>query len=178
MIYIGIDPGVSGGYVFINNGNVVCHSFKTYEKVVEHFRMLKTECVKDSVLPKCLIEKQWGRPRDKPKTIEKLCGSYYYYKAVMDTLGIRYEEIAPVTWQKKFGFDKELRLQKGRILVGNGILPKPLSKSKVQTKIEKEKKLLFINRAKALYPDLSFNITKWNAVGDALLLAHLTKHNL
>lgn len=150
---IGIDPGANGGIaVFIPGRNTKALKMPKDITELRDFFAYYVENYK----PVVFLEKLSVRPDDvvvqgdraamgKLYRIQKLMANFEHLKALIETAGIPYVMVHPMTWQTKL----KLRVR------GN--------------KTEKaERKHRYQEKAASLYPEIK--VTLWNA--DALLLMH------
>lgn len=150
---IGVDPGANGGIaVFVPGANAKAVKMPKDITDLRDFFAYYAENYK----PIVFLEKLSVRPDDvaadgsKPNMgklyrIQKLMANYEHLKALVETSGIPYVMVHPMTWQTKL----KLRIR--------------------GEKLEKaERKHRYQVKAGALYPEIK--VTLWNA--DALLLMH------
>ena len=150
---IGVDPGANGGIaVFIPGRNT--KALKMPKEITE-LRDFFTY-YKDNFKPIVFVEKLSVRPDDvaadgsranmgKLYRIQKMMANYEHLKALIETAGIPYVMVHPLSWQTKL----KLRVR--------------------GEKVEKaERKKRYQEYASKLYPGIK--VTLWNA--DALLLMH------
>lgn len=149
---IGIDPGAQGGLaVFIPNHRIVTVKMpKDVRELADFFQYYK-----DTFKPIVFLEKLSIRPDDvteeggktnmgKLFRIQKMMANYEHLKVLLETSGIPYAMVHPISWQTK------LRLRDRKF------------------KSKGERKNFFKEYAQKLYPDAA--ATLWNA--DALLIMH------
>jgi len=99
-LYIGIDPGLSGGIAFIpTNGDPWAHKMpETDRDLMELFR--------DSInlfSPKALIELVHSSPQMGVKSAFTFGEGYGRLQMALTALGIPYERVRPAAWQKAIG---------------------------------------------------------------------------
>lgn len=105
MLYIGIDPGKSGGIAVISRS-------ETGEKVRvmpysdEELRRLGLLDHNDG-RSICCLEKVSAMPRQGVTSTFNFGVSYGYIKGVLETLGVSYQEIPPQRWKKEFGLNSD-----------------------------------------------------------------------
>lgn len=140
-IFIGIDPGKSGGIAFLRGSKI--RAFKmpsTVRDIVDLFR--KHAEGRDAF---AVLEKVSARPGDGNASMFKFGTGFGVLQGVLSTLEIPYEMVTPRKWQKEFGL----------IVPASKKLTKP------------EKKNLNKAEAQRLFPGR----TIIHATADALLLA-------
>lgn len=93
MVYIGIDPGKSGGIAVIGDGLIEVREYTD--------DWLKEVCRrhKDS---KCIIEKVGAMPGQGVVSMFNFGKSYGYILGVIEANGISYEIVPPQKWKKEF----------------------------------------------------------------------------
>ena len=150
---IGIDPGSNGGIAVFILGNLtkVVKMPKNLTDLADFFAYYK-----ENYKPIVFLEKLSVRPDDvatqgdkanmgKLFRIQKLMANYEHLKALIETAGIPYVMVHPLSWQTR------LRLR----MRGD--------------KMDKaERKRRYAERAASLYPEIK--VALWNA--DALLIMH------
>lgn len=99
-LYIGIDPGLSGGIAFIpDNGTPWAHKMPETDKdLMELFR--------DSINlsePRALIELVHSSPQMGVKSAFTFGEGYGRLQMALTALGIPYERVRPQAWQKALG---------------------------------------------------------------------------
>ncbi len=150
---IGCDPGANGGFAIYIPGYPVkvvkmpkdistLGDFFAYYG--ENFRPV-VFLEKLSVRPDDVVVGQGGANLGKLYRIQKLIANYEYLKAIIETSGIPYILVHPMSWQSKLG------------------LRKPGMKEE-----KSERKKRYATRAASYYP--AVKVTLWNS--DALLIMH------
>lgn len=143
-VYIGIDPGASGGLAVIANPNTVtaCHMLSTDRAIWQWFEIWK----RNSVNKFAVIEKVGGYvgSAQPGSAMFKFGRSYGFLHGCLCASEIPYEEATPQKWQKALG-----------------IAPRCANESKTQWK----------NRLKQFAERLFPNVKVTLAVADALLIA-------
>ena len=151
---IGIDPGANGGIaVFIPGRNTKALKMPKDITELRDFFAYYVENYK----PVVFLEKLSVRPDDvtvqgdraamgKLYRIQKLMANFEHLKALIETAGIPYVMVHPMTWQTKL----KLRCRNGF----------------VESKADRKHR--YQDKAASLYPEIK--TTLWNA--DALLLMH------
>lgn len=157
---IGIDPGANGGIAVFVPGNPV-KAVKMPRDITDLADFLSY--YKDISNPIIFLEKLSVRPDDvgvgpdgKPNMgkiyrIQKLMANYEHLKALIETAGIPYVMVHPMTWQTKL----KLRVRG-------------------QQEEKADRKRRYASKAGELYPGVK--VTLWNA--DALLIMHFGRYAL
>jgi len=141
MIYLGIDPGKSGGIAYIVQRRVVCLPMPRTERDT-------WEVINRLILKNCkgaMIE--WIHPAIPgigKSQMSKLYGNYMQLRGFLIATGISFEDVKPVAWQR-----------------GLGISPRKKTETRTQWKNRLKAK------AQELFPELTITL----ATSDALLLA-------
>ena len=136
---VGIDPGGNGGIAIQAKGET--RVVKMPKTIVEF-----SEIIKEVPEPFVFIERvnKWRGDIDTPGKhfgIDKMVANYNMVLNGLQILGVPYLEVHPRKWQSEF---------------------------KTFLKDKTDRKQFYVQRAKALYPDLK--VFKWNA--DALLILY------
>ena len=109
-IFVGIDNGLNGGIVIIDDAQVVLHKFvmptikvkgkKEYDvnEVVKIFCNLKSQYGSSIHVA---LEQAHVRPVSGKRACFTTGGGYYLMKGVLTSLGISYEIVPPKKWQKE-----------------------------------------------------------------------------
>lgn len=152
MIYLGIDPGASGGFATTDNGlNITLHPMpKTERAVWDWVRDLKFN-TKGYVV--AVIEKVTGYVSGNPRTGASMFtfgASYGGLRMALIAAGIRFEAVTPAVWQK-----------------GVGITPRKKSEDRDD----------FKRRLKAKAEELFSGVGVTLATCDALLIAEYARRN-
>jgi len=148
-IYIGIDPGQSGGIArIVSDGKPVVWPMPVTTK--DLWEILHVGCIQPEYKTIVFIEKVHSMPGQGVASTFKFGVNYGKLLGMLAALSVRYEEIPPRTWQK-----------------GLGIPPRD--------KARNESKTAFKNRLKAkaqqLYPNIKFTLKTC----DAMLIAEYCK---
>jgi hypothetical protein len=108
MIYIGVDPGMTGAIALIDNSQVIVEDFENKSALIE--LKIRTENLKKNNLdygalndaPNCLayVEKVHSFPGQGVSTTFKFGKAAGQVIGWLEALGIPYEEITPTKWQK------------------------------------------------------------------------------
>ena len=103
MIFIGIDPGKTGGISILS------------QLPIDIFKMPATEadivkvfqgCLRGTVMPKAIIEAQHAFPGMGAKPQWTFAQHYGFIRGVLVTLGIPFIEVSPQKWMAYFGFKR------------------------------------------------------------------------
>ena len=101
-LFIGIDPGKSGGIAFINNrtGEIGTNPFcsSALIELLEEARYY--DCV-------CCLEKVGAMPGQGVVSMFNFGQSVGYIKGMLEAFGIPYQEISPQRWKKEFGLSSD-----------------------------------------------------------------------
>lgn len=114
-LFIGIDPGKSGGIAYIDttagSGTVPYGSAALIE-------LLEAARYRDCV---CCLEKVGAMPGQGVVSMFNFGQSVGYIKGMLEAFGIPYQEISPQRWKKEFGLssDKEASVEVCRKLFPN-----------------------------------------------------------
>lgn len=141
MIWIGIDPGGSGGMALICNGDIIAHKMPETEQ--DAYRILRPIAQAENGC-KAYIEKVGAMPGQGVTSMFSFGQSYGFLRGLLVALEIPFEEVRPQAWQKMFGL-----IQKGQKLS------------------QTDKKNRNKQKAQQLWPHLKIT----HAVADALLIA-------
>ena len=156
-VFIGIDPGKSGGIAWIilppevgfgANSRPVVEAHKMPGTEMDIFDVIAANpfvetSAKPSECSVCLIEKVGGMPHDVPMNSFSFGQNYGALRMALIAAGITFEAVAPGRWQREFG----------------------LLARKTESKTEKK------NRHKARAQELFPGIKITHSISDALLLA-------
>lgn len=98
MIYVGIDPGKSGGYAWIWDGEVTARPWDD-EFFVQDMRCLVA--TGENVV--AVVEKVGARPGQGVTSMFSFGKSAGYIEGVLTALWIGYQLVPPATWKREFG---------------------------------------------------------------------------
>lgn len=149
MFFLGIDPGITGGVVILNDDGTLSSSIRTpviTDKGKKHFDIPGMVEVIDSIDERvmCGIEKVGTLPRDGRVGAFNFGRGYGLWLGILGALRVPYAEIPPQRWQAK-------------MLTG---LPRgPQTKTSA------------VQRAKSLFPDLPIRVKADWGMADAALIA-------
>lgn len=103
-LFLGIDPGKSGGIACINNADstpvTVPYTDTALINLCRAVSCMDTEAV-------CCLEKVGARPGQGVVSMFSFGQSVGYIKGVLEAFGIPYQEITPQKWKKEFGLNSE-----------------------------------------------------------------------
>ena len=145
-IYIGIDPGKSGGIMVIDESGEAT-AYKCPEKVFDMailFRLLLGNTAPDDV--NLLMERVWARPGNAVRAAFTYGVNYGQWLGIAASHEVKMHTTLPNTWIKWVGCQKGLPV--------------------------KERKHWLRDKAKELYPDIK-KVTL--ATADAILITHYAK---
>lgn len=101
-IYIGIDPGKSGGIAVIdeytNERWAIPYSDEELLKTADY--AMEYDCI-------CCLEKVGAMPGQGVTSMFNFGKAYGYIKGVLEAFGIPYQEISPQKWKKEFGLNSD-----------------------------------------------------------------------
>ena len=125
-IYIGIDPGASGGICVIEDGFIKAYPCpRDIQDRALVFAMAISSTDTKNVIP--FIEKVWARPNDAKGSIWKFAENYGIWKGIASAYEFNLIEVSPQKWMRYFEVPK----------------------------LEKTRRKRFLkDKAKSLYPDL------------------------
>ena len=104
-IYIGIDPGKSGGIALIEDGQARTMPYSD-RQLFATFREVKEKSnIWSEVI--CCLEKVGAMPGQGVTSMFNFGVSYGYIKGVLEANGIPYQEIPPQRWKKEFGLNSD-----------------------------------------------------------------------
>ena len=92
---IGIDPGKTGGYAFVA-GNFAHYKPLDLELFIKDIKNWNVYHVLTAV-----IEKQWSRPKQNVRAMDKLMCNFCIVKGILMAFNIPYIEVAPQTWRSQ-----------------------------------------------------------------------------
>ena len=155
-VWIGIDPGKSGGLACIVEGEGIrAEPMPSTEfKIAQWIRML-TEDWNVLDIQSCRIEKIHAMPSQGVTSMFSFGQNYGFLRGCLFSSGVSFEEVTPRTWQKEFGIQ-------------------PRDKKKKETKNQFKNRLLA--KCQQLFPNYDLwkeprSKGKQLAVCDAILIA-------
>ena len=104
MIYIGIDPGKTGGISIIKPDEMIYKMPDTEKLVMQTF--LPWNQLDKITDIKCIIEAQHAFPGMGAKAQWTFAQHYGFIRGVLVTLGIPFIEVSPQKWMAYFGFKR------------------------------------------------------------------------
>ena len=114
-IYIGIDPGRSGGMCVIENDFIKAYPCPdNVQDLALMFAMAITVSETKTVI--AYIEKVWARPTDGRASIWKFAENYGVWKGIAGAYEIELHQVAPQTWMKYFETPKLDKTRRKRYL--------------------------------------------------------------
>ncbi len=105
MVYIGIDPGRTGGYAAIKKDSVETHLWDD-DKFIEWLRNMEKPCV-------ICLEAVHAFPDDNKTGVRGATSTFNFGKSagfiegVIRTLGVPYQRVDPRKWKKEFSLDSD-----------------------------------------------------------------------
>lgn len=114
MIFIGIDPGKTGGIAALNDGNIIeLHQMPLVNEEVSASllsKILSNLSSKDRVFT--VIERVHSMPRDGHSGAFRFGVSYGTIRATVECLGLSYALVTPQSWQKAMHLGTRLQEDK------------------------------------------------------------------
>ena len=106
MIYVGIDPGASGGIARLSNWLTPC-AWKmpdTEKDIAQLFAELAPATLLDSCPGMlCCIELVHAMPKQGVTSVFSFGRNYGFLRGMLIAYGIPFEEVTPLKWQKTLG---------------------------------------------------------------------------
>ena len=104
-LFIGIDPGKSGGIAVIEDrqARTMPYSDEELKKELDRVKLYDLS-VADAV---CCLEKGGAMPGQGVTSMFNFGVSYGYIKGVLEAYRIPYQEIPPQRWKKEFGLNSD-----------------------------------------------------------------------
>ena len=103
-IFIGIDPGKSGGIACIDTESGICYTEPYSDKGLIDMCSLECRNGKNVV---CCLEKVGARPGQGVVSMFNFGQSVGYIKGVLEAYRIPYQEITPQKWKREFGLNSD-----------------------------------------------------------------------
>jgi crossover junction endodeoxyribonuclease RuvC len=103
-IFIGIDPGKSGGIACIDTEKSLAYTEPYNDKALIDLCSIASHCNQDVV---CCLEKVGARPGQGVVSMFSFGQSVGYIKGVLEAFRIPYQEITPQKWKREFGLNSE-----------------------------------------------------------------------
>lgn len=106
QIYIGIDPGKSGGIACIDTESGICYTEPYSDKaLIDLCRDESYSGNTERII--CCLEKVGAMPGQGVTSMFNFGASYGYIKGVLEAFRIPYQEIPPQRWKKEFGLNSD-----------------------------------------------------------------------
>lgn len=107
FIYLGIDPGKSGGIAFIDERSGTSYA---YPYSNERLNQLASD---EPYRIKCIVEKVGAMPGQGVTSMFNFGMNFGYIQGVLEANGISYQLVPPRTWKKEFSldFDKQKSIE-------------------------------------------------------------------
>lgn len=107
MVYIGIDPGKSGGYAVINHeefgkGTVFARPMDE-KSLVDDMRFISEAFSANEI--RCCLEKVGAMPGQGVTSMFSFGTGYGFIQGVLTAFGIPYQLVPPQTWKKAFSLN-------------------------------------------------------------------------
>lgn len=103
MIYIGIDPGLRGGWAIMwDDGSVEVHPWDD-----KQFIFSMEEIWRDGIDCRCALEKVGAMPGNGSVSMFKFGQSFGFIIGVLTALKIPFQLVPPRVWKKEFSLDND-----------------------------------------------------------------------
>lgn len=103
MIYIGIDPGLRGGWAIMwDDGSVEVHPWDD-----KRFIISMEEIWRDGIDCRCALEKVGAMPGNGSVSMFKFGQSFGFIIGVLTALKIPFQLVPPRVWKKEFSLDND-----------------------------------------------------------------------
>lgn len=127
QIYMGIDPGKTGGIAFVTRGGRYLESIHMpltagKEIDVKSIIFKIDEIIEKGTLAFCFIEKIQYPPKQSVKSTCTTCTGYGRILTILDMMDIKYEEVAPLKWKRNFSLIKKPK--KDSVATAQKLFPK------------------------------------------------------
>lgn len=103
-VFIGIDPGKSGGIACIDTESGICYTVPYSDKELIDLCSLETRKGQSVV---CCLEKVGAMPGQGVVSMFNFGQSVGYIKGVLESFRIPYQEITPQKWKREFGLTSD-----------------------------------------------------------------------
>jgi crossover junction endodeoxyribonuclease RuvC len=103
-VFVGIDPGKSGGIACIDTENGTCYAAPYSDTAL--IEMCRLAFGKGQNVM-CCLEKVGARPGQGVVSMFSFGQSVGYIKGVLEAFGIPYQEITPQKWKGEFGLNSD-----------------------------------------------------------------------
>ena len=112
MIYVGIDPGKSGGYAVIHNDTYVTYPYDDKGFIEKMIDVHNDRPFLDEEVRVCL-EKVHAMPQQGVVSTFNFGKSFGFLEGVLQTLDLPYQLVTPQQWKKEFSLSgsKELSIE-------------------------------------------------------------------
>ena len=104
-VFIGIDPGKSGGIAVIEDGQARTMPYSDRQLFATFYEVKKKSNIWSEVI--CCLEKVGAMPGQGVTSMFNFGVSYGYIKGVLEVFCIPYQEIPPQRWKKEFGLNSD-----------------------------------------------------------------------
>lgn len=105
-LFIGIDPGKSGGIAVIDTKNGGCYAVPYSDKdLLDICQDTSQSGAAEHIV--CCLEKVGARPGQGVVSMFSFGQSVGYIKGVLESFRIPYQEIVPQKWKKEFGLNSD-----------------------------------------------------------------------
>ena len=121
MIYIGIDPGLKGGWSVIDDdGAAVSHFWNTANFISDMKTLQEKNC-------RCVLEQVAAMPKQGVVSMFKFGEEFGMIEGILMALGIPYQLVRPMVWKKDFSLlhqDKDKSIETAqRLFPGVNLIP-------------------------------------------------------
>ena len=121
MIYIGIDPGLKGGWSVIDdNGTAVSHFWNTANFISDMKTLQEKNC-------RCVLEQVAAMPKQGVVSMFKFGEEFGMIEGILMALGIPYQLVRPMVWKKDFSLlhqDKDKSIETAqKLFPGVNLIP-------------------------------------------------------
>ena len=103
-VFIGIDPGKSGGIACIDTESGICYTVPYNDKAL--IDMCSCES-RNNYKVMCCLEKVGAMPGQGVVSMFNFGQSVGYIKGVLESIRIPYQEITPQKWKREFGLTSD-----------------------------------------------------------------------
>lgn len=105
-MYMGIDPGVGGGIVLLDEKGAIALIRKMPETLTD-MNDFFNEVTWEHKIDKCVIELVHARPTDTPVVAFALGQNYGQLSSFMTVYKVPYETVSPQKWQKYYNMKRD-----------------------------------------------------------------------
>ena len=103
-VFVGIDPGKSGGVACIDTETGICYTVPYSDKALIDLCSLESRKGQNVM---CCLEKVSAMPGQGVVSMFSFGQSVGYIKGVLEAFGIPYQEITPKKWKSEFGLNSD-----------------------------------------------------------------------